>query len=134
MTGKAGAATTRPTRHQKPPRNQLKGWRKPPGSLVVTRPARWSNPYRVTSSCARAEAVAAFRRDLLAGQLVTAPGRPPLGVSECRRDLAGLDLVCSCPLDGLPCHADVLIEVANSSTDLSIRAAISALDQGEDSE
>jgi hypothetical protein len=29
-----------------------------------------------------------------------------------RRDLAGRDLACWCPLDG-PCHADVLLAIAN---------------------
>ncbi|MCC8364271.1 DUF4326 domain-containing protein [Lysobacter sp. A6] len=30
-----------------------------------------------------------------------------------RSQLAGLDLACWCPLDG-PCHADVLIDIANA--------------------
>ncbi|QNI44588.1 hypothetical protein SynRCC2555_00800 [Synechococcus sp. WH 8101] len=29
-----------------------------------------------------------------------------------RRELAGFDLACTCPLDQ-PCHADVWLEVAN---------------------
>ena len=33
-----------------------------------------------------------------------------------RRDLAGRDLACWCNLDQ-PCHADVLLEVANSESD-----------------
>lgn len=109
--------STTPSRHQKPPRHQLKGWRKPPSSLVVTRPGRWSNPHRLLEHGGihtRETAVAAFRRDLLEGTLVTGPGRAPLGLADCRRELAGRDLVCSCPLDGGPCHADVLIELANS--------------------
>jgi hypothetical protein len=31
-----------------------------------------------------------------------------------RRDLAGKDLACWCPLDAKWCHADVLLEIANS--------------------
>jgi hypothetical protein len=34
-------------------------------------------------------------------------------VAALRRDLAGKDLACWCPL-GQPCHADVLLELANS--------------------
>jgi hypothetical protein len=33
-------------------------------------------------------------------------------LDEIRRDLAGHDLACWCPLDH-PCHADVLLELAN---------------------
>jgi hypothetical protein len=33
-------------------------------------------------------------------------------LSEIQQQLSGLDLVCWCPLDQ-PCHADVLIKMAN---------------------
>ncbi|QBE68375.1 hypothetical protein SynWH8101_0785 [Synechococcus sp. WH 8101] len=33
-------------------------------------------------------------------------------VALARRELAGFDLACTCPLDQ-PCHADVWLEVAN---------------------
>lgn len=104
-----------PRRHQKPPRGRLRGWNKPPDSRVVTRPSVFSNPYKVEphGPYSQEEAVERFRRDLLAGRLVTREGRPPIGVDDVRRELAGLDLVCVCPLD-IPCHADVLLEVANT--------------------
>jgi Domain of unknown function (DUF4326) len=35
-----------------------------------------------------------------------------LDLATLRRDLAGKDLACWCPLDQ-PCHADVLLELAN---------------------
>jgi hypothetical protein len=54
----------------------------------------------------RAQAVAKYRRDLLAGKL-------KLSIEDARRELKGRDLACWCSLDG-PCHADVLIEIANS--------------------
>lgn len=38
------------------------------------------------------------------------------GVDEIRAELAGRDLACWCPLDK-PCHADVLLELANGSTE-----------------
>jgi Domain of unknown function (DUF4326) len=38
-------------------------------------------------------------------------GEPEL-VEAARHELAGRDLACWCPLD-LPCHADVLLDVAN---------------------
>lgn len=40
-------------------------------------------------------------------------GRPTL--DEIRDELAGHDLACWCPLDQ-PCHADVLLELANSGS------------------
>jgi hypothetical protein len=37
----------------------------------------------------------------------------PENLNAVRRDLAGHDLACWCPLDQ-PCHADVLLELANA--------------------
>ena len=34
-------------------------------------------------------------------------------LAEIRRELSGRDLACWCPVDQ-PCHADVLLELANS--------------------
>ena len=38
--------------------------------------------------------------------------RDPWGADRIRKELAGSDLACWCPL-GQPCHADVLLEIAN---------------------
>lgn len=100
--------------------SRARGWRKPEGTVVVSRPSRWGNPYRIVTpervrhddgrdwrhpdGRARAEAVAMYRADLLAGRL-------PFSVHDVRSELAGHDLACWCPLDQ-PCHADVLLEVA----------------------
>jgi hypothetical protein len=89
-----------PKRHQ---RSRRKGAHLPDHVVVVTRPTRWGNPHPL--SLGRAEAVRRYREDLLAGRL-------PFTVEEVREQLAGKDLACWCPLDE-PCHADVLIEVAN---------------------
>lgn len=93
-----------------PTRIQLKrekGWRKPAGAVVVSRPTCWGNPYAVAEHTAAAHhaSVDAYRQDLLAGRL-------PYGVDDVRRALAGRDLCCWCPA-GLPCHADVLLDLAN---------------------
>lgn len=42
-------------------------------------------------------------------------GEPP-SLKEIRDELGGRDLVCWCPLDQ-PCHADVLLELANGDDD-----------------
>jgi hypothetical protein len=84
-------------------RTRRKGARLPPDAVVVTRPTRWGNPHPL--ALGRREAVDRYRADLLAGRL-------PVTVDDVRRELRGRDLACYCPLDE-PCHADVLLEVAN---------------------
>lgn len=97
---------------------RTKGWRKPERVVVVARPSKWGNPHRVGSliRCAsaghewsrvmtRADAVSFFECALRAGLL-------PYSAAEVRASLAGRDLACWCPLNQ-PCHADVLLAVAN---------------------
>ena len=89
-----------------PKRIQLrrtKGWRKPEGAVVVSRSSKWGNPFRVSNGD-RARAVALFRTHAI--------GIPPWTESQIRAELRGRDLACWCPL-GQPCHADVLLEIAN---------------------
>lgn len=82
-------------------RKRAKGWRMPDGAIYVGRPTKWGNPCRVSRERDRAAAVAWFRAHVA----------PHLPVNELR----GRDLVCWCPLDQ-PCHADVLLEIANAAT------------------
>jgi hypothetical protein len=70
---------------------------------VVTRPTKWGNPHPL--SLGREEAVRRYREDLLAGRLA-------ITVEDVERELRGRDVACYCPLDE-PCHADVLLELAN---------------------
>ena len=89
-----------------PSRVQLrraKDWRKPAGAVVVSRPSRWGNPYLVAEH-GRSQAVALYRQHL---------AEHPELVDAARRELAGRDLACWCK-PGELCHADVLLEVANS--------------------
>ena len=86
--------------------SRRRGWRKPAGAVVVARPSRWGNPFPIGPDLPREEAVARFEAALLAGSL----GYTDVDV---RRALAGRDLACWCPLDA-PCHADVLLRVANA--------------------
>lgn len=84
--------------------SRKKGFRLPAGAVVVSRPTKWGNPYK-PGKLTRAQAVARYRRDLMAGKL-------RVGAADARKELRGHDLACWCSLDG-PCHADVLLEVAN---------------------
>jgi Domain of unknown function (DUF4326) len=84
---------------------RARGWRKPAGVIVVSRPSRWGNPFRVGVDGDAAACVAAYRQALLGGDLAVT-------VDHVRRELAGRDLACWCR-PGAPCHADVLLELAN---------------------
>jgi hypothetical protein len=90
-------------------RKRTKGWRMPEGAIYVGRPTVWGNRYTVGTpgtglgvvATAR-EAVDGFRR----------MWSEPHQIGYIRERLAGKDLACWCPLDQ-PCHADVLLEIAN---------------------
>jgi hypothetical protein len=90
-------------------RKRSKGWRMPEGAVYVGRPTVWGNRYRVGKGdgigivSTADEAVASFRR------MWDAPHQR----AYIREQLRGKDLACWCPLDK-PCHADVLLEVANA--------------------
>jgi hypothetical protein len=99
------------------------GWRKPEGAIVVARPSKWGNPYKVGGTFQhdgvqstvrdRAHAVVLYR-NWLDGQL---------HIADVVAELSGHDLACWCPLvdetgSPVPCHADVLLALANSETAL----------------
>jgi hypothetical protein len=101
---------------------RTRGWRKPAGVVVVARPTRWGNPWKLGDPhpdpsehgrpiADRAEAVALYQRDLEQGRL-------PVDEDTIRVELAGRDLACWCPLsdsddDRLCCHGDLLLLIAN---------------------
>lgn len=110
-------------------RQRTKGWKMPDGAVYVGRPTLWGNPVVVNDKCSRATAVKMYRRMLttsqtrLVGMLVYEDGTiAPLAgigltiwrnkVRQSLHDLRGKDLACWCRLDQ-PCHADVLLELAN---------------------
>lgn len=130
---------TAPTRDNCRPRriqrHSTRGWTIPDGAEYVGRPKKWGNPFLVgtavpvsaiggerilVTATDATHAVELFEK-WLAGTLVLPPetrmSRPPTR-DQIRHELAGLDLVCWCPLaDGrgrpVPCHADVLLDIAN---------------------
>lgn len=87
----------------------------------VTRPGPWGNPFAIDAVAAQEgldrEAAQALAVDLcrqwLSGQIDPAlsPGAPPTRAAI-RTALAGHNLACWCA-PGTPCHADVLIALAN---------------------
>lgn len=109
-----------------PKRIQLsrrKGYRKPEGAVVVARPSRWGNPYSVIprdASDGRMEAVDLFRgmvesrgETMRKAWLVQLRGRNlACWCKLCPEHADGKPLGVECA-DCAPCHADVLLAVAN---------------------
>ncbi|MFD6029811.1 DUF4326 domain-containing protein [Cellulosimicrobium funkei] len=108
---------------------RTKGWRKPRDTVSVARPSKWGNPVRIVAvrpsgpfdlerdgvgfigqhtdiGSARASAARRYRDLVLLGLAPSA--------EDIRTALAGKTLMCWCPLDQ-PCHADVLLELANGT-------------------
>ena len=80
----------------------------PNNTVYVGRPTKWGNPtYIVPASnldlYSRNSAVEAYKVHL---------ERNPQLVADAKIELRGKDLACWCPL-GHPCHAEVLLEMAN---------------------
>jgi hypothetical protein len=112
-----------------PERIQLRranGWRMPENTVKVDRSTKWGNPYVIGT---REELASLFRR-LIAGETPEAPRLvDQLNLREYRArilrnidQLRGKNLACWCPLDQ-PCHADVLLELANAPGDANDAAA-----------
>lgn len=89
----------------------------PDNTVYVGRGSKWGNPYPIGSmhpvdddtwAVLNADAsIALYREHLLA----TPWGRAALSTQA--SELTGKDLACWCP-EGRPCHADMLLELANA--------------------
>ncbi len=100
----------------KPIRVQLsrrKGWRMPENTVKVDRTTKWGNPFVPGKPCAYSggRPVADKRHAAVLFRAV-APDNTKL-VADARAELKGKNLACWCPIGEL-CHADVLLEIANS--------------------
>lgn len=91
-------------------RKRAKGWRMPEGAIYVGRPTRWGNPWVVDPSLATRPATNQFRAT--AAECVRLYRDWVTGRDDLLAALRGHDLACWCPLDQ-PCHADVLLDLAN---------------------
>ncbi len=118
-----GLVIERPKRIQ---RKRTKGWKMPPNTVYVGRPSKWRNRFKVGNYFA-------VRRDgsLYHYKLRTVRATKVKGVTHAVQlfeeyylgyrfgnikaqigELKGKNLACWCPLDQ-PCHADILLEIAN---------------------
>lgn len=103
-------------------RKRSKGWKLPDNAVIVTRGTMWGNPFIVSPGvkpgsksgveyiCVPTveDAVDCFRLML---------ERPDMKgyVEAVKQKLRGKDLACFCK-PGEPCHADILLEVANAKS------------------
>ncbi len=105
-------------------RRRVRGWRMPSGAVYVGRPTRFGNPFTVvdaladdpalTEAGARERCASLFELWLSGEVSLTSPDLAERRAEILDRlgELAGRDLACWCPVGG-PCHADVLIRIAN---------------------
>lgn len=105
-----------------------------PDAVIVSRPTEWGNPFAVGGWYLRVEGKAAptlfpqFHPDAIripdaaaAVELYREHIKSISGFGMIvHRMLDGRDLACWCPLDQ-PCHADVLLEIADGTTSHNIR-------------
>src|ERR1700761_3053874 len=101
-----------------PERVQLqrrRGGRMPPTTVKVDRSTGWGNPLRIAPGYTAACAVADFERWITGKPMLRAATttKVPPSREEIRGHLADRNLACWCPI-GQPCHADVLLRLANA--------------------
>lgn len=113
-------------------RKRTRGWRMPPDAVYVGRGSKWGNPFVVHSDRMQngkrypmtAELSVASFRSMLAKEGAwfpvplpwpkgKIPACEPTTIEDVSRELRGKTLVCWCEC-GAPCHADVLLEIANA--------------------
>jgi hypothetical protein len=110
---------------------RTKGWRKPADAVVVSRPSKFGNPLAVGTVLVcegpggygfditvTPQIAVDFYRQLMESRLSYWPDMHPDDRAYSDEwatrvaALRGRDLACWCPLDQ-PCHADVLLDLAN---------------------
>jgi hypothetical protein len=94
-------------------RKRTRGYKLPPNTVCVTRPSKWGNPFRVGDTCGavvitNAQMAVDLHRDMVLDIFCAYDFRLRL-----RKELRGKNLACWCKV-GTPCHADILLRIANS--------------------
>jgi hypothetical protein len=90
-------------------RRRAKNWKMPANTVYVGRPSVWGNPFVVGSEMIGGEKLTAAKSIELYRQYAQDAFNP----RDVRACLRGKNLACWCALDQ-PCHADVLLEMANA--------------------
>lgn len=101
-----------------PERIQLrrtKGWRMPANTVKVSRPGPFGNPFRVGDRSPQNINVVIDAEHAVQLFGMAMESKEEAGTLEAFiAPLRGKDLACWCPI-GSPCHADVLLKIANEA-------------------
>lgn len=104
-------------------RKRTRGWKMPPNTTYVGRPTKWGNPYTLGEwTCASDDEPNIVeintQQDIVdLFETYTIPELLDDGLIE---ELRGKNLACWCKL-GEPCHADVLLRLANNPMQATLR-------------
>jgi hypothetical protein len=79
------------------------GWSHPENSVYVGRPSKWGNPFYIGNGYTRTDVMVRYELWLR---------QHPEFIEDVKKELKGKDLICWCA--PLPCHADLLLELANA--------------------
>lgn len=99
-------------------RRRAKGWQAPPDAVYVGRPTKWGNPFIVGRDGTAEECLDLYRALAFGFECCTSHAthaeqvRARAAMLAAHQELKGKDLPCWCRLDR-PCHADLLLEIAN---------------------
>lgn len=102
-------------------RKRTKGWRMPENTVYVGRPGKWGNPFKVGEATwnPRNERMSLITPndieeciDLFRVYIEKGMKKSSTWMYKDLHELRGKNLACFCFLDK-PCHADVLLEIAN---------------------
>lgn len=105
----ATATATKPKRIQ---RKRAKGWRMPENAVYVGRPTRYGNPFKVGEVNSDTGEVVTLEKCLEYYRFYLERKYQGAALPEFLAPLRGKDLACFCG-EGSPCHADILLELAN---------------------
>ncbi|MDP2652584.1 MAG: DUF4326 domain-containing protein [Candidatus Omnitrophota bacterium] len=113
-------------------RRRVHGWRMPENCMVVSRPSKWGNPFVTTDPLMPPGLTQRAKQQAVVDEYHRWLRYTPAGREvyvQAGTELRGKDLACWCPLcekhadgkpldeqcpDCQPCHADVLLEIANA--------------------
>jgi hypothetical protein len=102
-------------------RKRTRGWRAPDGAINCCRPGVWGNPFIVSSKARPGSrsgcvyiTVPTIEDAVECYRLMLVENRPDI-IAKAQAELRGKTLMCFCKV-GDPCHADILLKIANEPT------------------
>jgi hypothetical protein len=77
--------------------------------VYIGRPSKWGNPFEVGKDGTRAEVLEKYRAYIFENEAL---------MQQAKQELKGKNLTCWCA--PLPCHGDILMEIANPNDDTEV--------------